>query len=202
MYPIKLINIEGLILTISFTVSEYIIYLKVSKTLETWLHSYYTENKKYLRYRMLLNVWYFSIFSMLFIVNISTPSSVSLMVTFDITPPYKDAANIVYIFGILLTDIPSVIYAWINAKHIKFREWIIVVMEGHRIIKRFNGCSIFIKNLKTHKEENQHTDTSNDIDELLNSESFSADFPKDYDEDSGYQRAYKQKFVLNNIKNK
>ena len=193
----KIINIEGLIVNISFTIIEYTLYLKVTKTLEMWLNSYYKENKKSLRCRMLLNIWYFSIFNVLFIVNLLTPNSVNLMVTFNIVPPYKGALNIVYIFGILLTDIPVIIYAWINAKNIKFRDWIIIVMEGHRILKNFHGCSIFIWRNRLFKSKPNSTNIQEVEDDNSFSVSFNAGFEKDYDENSEYQRNYKLKFSIN-----
>ena len=92
-----IINIEGLSVNIGFTIIEFLLYRKVSKTLENWLHTYFIENKRNIKFRMILNIWYFSIFSLLFVVNIATPSSVNLMVTFNIVPPYVGAFNIVYI---------------------------------------------------------------------------------------------------------
>ena len=196
----KIINFQGIILNISFAISELFLYLKTSKTLEKCLNFYYIKNKKKMRNRILLNVLYFSIFSVLIIINILVPSNANLMISYNVNPPYDNALNIVFILLVLLTDISVFVYGWFNAKHLKFKDWLIIVMEGYRILHHFNGCSIFIIKWRDIKIENNQTDI---VEEDYNSslyKSFNWNFVKDYDEDSRYQRVFKKKYILNSNK--
>ena len=197
----NIINFQGIILNIFFAISEYFLYLKTSKTLEKCLNFYYIKNKKKMRNRMLLNIWYFSIFSVLFILNILVPSNANLMISYNVNPPYDNALNIIFMLLILLTDIALFVYGWFNAKHLKFKDWLIIVMEGYRILHHFNGWSIFIIKWRYIKIENNQTDIVEEDNSSSLDESFNWNFVKDYDEDSGYQRAFKNKYILNSNRN-
>ena len=105
--------------------------------------------------------------------------------------------KITLIIGILLTDIPLVIYAWINTKYIKFKDWITTVLDGYRILRYFIGWSIFIRNFRSPKRSKLTPNNQEDEEDYSYSESFNVGIAKDYDETSEFMRNYKQKYAIN-----
>ena len=79
------------------------------------------------------------------------------MKSYGISDDDEDKKKILYLLGWILTDIPGYSYVFLNTNNIKFKDWMIDVMMGYKIINYYGECSIFIKRSK------KYVNTENNI---------------------------------------
>ena len=116
-------------------------------------------HKKSIRLLMLFNIWYFLLMAILFVLIFAFSIQVWIMKKYGIESDDTDINKVIYLIWWVLTDIPGFSYAILNAKNIQFKDWIVDVMLGYKVINHYGTWSIFIKRSQNYieKEENKRS---------------------------------------------
>lgn len=99
-----------------------------------YLYFYYQKKGRIMIIMTIINVWYFMSNSMLNMFDVIHKTDGGKMTGFLDHKPYEDTLRIVNLIMLCLIFIPIFLYVYINAKHIEYKQWMIDVLYGYRLL--------------------------------------------------------------------
>ena len=128
-------------------INEIYLFMKVKKVMSQNLNYYYNSYRNNLYALVIINVTYFLLWSMHNILD----------AIFEIgdksTRDNKEWTKILYLIVRVLTFTYLLAYIIINSRNIKFKDWMIDVLSGYKLLRYYNEWSIFIKASELYTED-------------------------------------------------
>ena len=206
-YFIQLVVIE-----ILFGLNEIRLYFKVTLTMKKTLNYYYLKTKNNLKRMAIVNtMFFFGVAWINIIYSIFNVNTIEFT-GYSIESGYKEVqSNIIiyliflYILNWLRTVEFRVLFLWaagsihfmvlsytyFNSKNIDFKEWILDVMLGYRIVNHYWECSLFIRWSIFYKESSRLSESVQDscTESFVESEQDEINHDNNSGTDSGISKA-------------
>ena len=106
---------------------------------------------------------------------------------------YTSLQRVLYFFVLLPLNWTAYLYAFLNTKSMKFKDWMIDIMNGYKILGKYNNASLFIFPNKWWARRFEKEDSIWASDSEWSS--VHSSIINEYDESSDYMRNYKRHFV-------
>ena len=164
------------------------------------LNFYYLNHRKSISFLMIVNFFYFLISFVYSLIRSITHVNIQAIVGFNTDKSYSQTERILFLIILIFININLYIYALLNSKSVKFKDWMIDVMIGYRVIHEYWHWSIFILQNKVFKSRNS-TLSYKSLPSLGKSTwmYYSSSIQFDIDDSDEYMRNYKKNFVETKI---
>ena len=110
---------------------------------------------------MIINIFYFLTS---FAYNFSrtvTKINVNQIINSKTRNNYAPATQIFYLIILIIVNANLYVYALLNSKSIRFKDWMIDVMAGYKVLNEFGRCSLFILHGRFYKTRKSTSSLNN-----------------------------------------
>ena len=110
---------------------------------------------------MIINIFYFLTS---FIYNFSrtvTKINIKEIVSSSTKNSYTPETRVLFLIILIIVNSNLYIYALLNSKSIRFKDWMIDVMTGYKVLNEFGRCSLFILHGRFYKTRKSTSSLNN-----------------------------------------
>ena len=178
------------------TIIELFLYVNLKKAMSNSLHFYYQKYKYSIRYLSLVNFWYligldlYNIFDILY----------TFIWAYYQTASWSQTVNDYFVSTLLILKFIQytllLIYLAYHSHNIKFAEWMVDLMIGHKQINKYGECSIFIYRSDLFMRR-KHEENSDVLPSINDNEDEIEDIKIDYDDSNHYMKTFLAKIQNN-----
>lgn len=149
---------------LTLAITEILLYRRITAIMKVTLSYYYQKHRRQLKYLWTVNaIFLFSISTLNIVMTILQASSKQAIAGIIGWVSYETVDNwirIIYLLVIIVFDTFTIVYIILNTKQMKFKNWLMDIFLGYRMMSKLSQGSIFIRKYSSKKEIENEAETS------------------------------------------